>query len=99
MTTRRLFISALGGVAALALSLAPGASASNVSIGSTMLSYYAAPGEVNRVTIAYTNGAFVVTDQFATLEARSGCTRIDIHRARCPGQPTARSEEHTSELQ
>jgi Ca2+-binding RTX toxin-like protein len=88
MTTKRIFMGALG-AATLALSLAPGASASNVRAGTNSVAYYAAQGEVNRVTIGYSNGAYVVTDLYATLQAQSGCTRVSVHVARCPGQPNA----------
>lgn len=51
------------------------------------ISFDAAPGETNDVTVTHESGAFVVRDSTATITNASGCTLVDQHTARCETPP------------
>ncbi|HEY1596409.1 MAG TPA: hypothetical protein VGF74_13510, partial [Thermoleophilaceae bacterium] len=69
-----------GGMAAHA---AP-AAASTVQLDGPTLTYDAAPGESNRLTIAGSGGSLTVTDTGATVTAGPGCSSISSTKASCP---------------
>ena len=56
--------------------------------------YVAAPGERNRLLVAYAGDArsVVVSDPGATIAASGSCVAIDAHTARCTARPGARVE-------
>jgi hypothetical protein len=56
------------------------------------LFYVAAPGEVNRLTVAVAGTTFAVTDPGAVIGAGPGCHAIDAHRATCTGDGEAVAE-------
>jgi Ca2+-binding RTX toxin-like protein len=60
------------------------------------LTYTAAPGEANRLSIAAEAGALIVRDDRARVKPGSSCTAFGVHAARC--RPGARSGEATSVL-
>jgi Ca2+-binding RTX toxin-like protein len=50
-------------------------------------SFAAAPGEVNRVTVAREGDVFVIRDAGAALQAQAPCQSVDANTARCPVTP------------
>jgi Ca2+-binding RTX toxin-like protein len=69
-----------GGMAAQA---AP-AAASTVALDGPTLTYDAAPGEANRLTISASGSNLSVTDSGATVTAGPGCSSISSTKASCP---------------
>src|SRR5829696_3376472 len=61
-------------------------------IATKQLQFAAAPGEANRVTLAVTDGRYVLTDEGAALEARGPCTLEATNRASCPAPGLARAQ-------
>ncbi|MDX6677969.1 MAG: hypothetical protein QOE31_2021 [Solirubrobacteraceae bacterium] len=49
----------------------------------SQISYVAAPGERNAVTIEAAHGTWVIRDSAATIHIGAGCTLVDEHAARC----------------
>jgi len=74
-----------GGMAANA---AP-AAASTVALDGPTLTYDAAPGEANRVTVTQAGGVLTVTDTGATVTAGSGCSVVTSTKATCPATGVA----------
>jgi hypothetical protein len=65
------------------LLLAPATAGASVVYGDNQnVTFQAAPGESNRVTVTGA-GVLVVTDAGAPLAAGSGCTPVDVHTAEC----------------
>ncbi len=70
----------LTAVAVLALAAPAAASTALVNGGIT---YFAAPGEQNDVTIEPTSGGFRISDPGATITAGNACTTVDAHTVLC----------------
>jgi hypothetical protein len=101
---RRRAARAAGAAAVVALGLPSGAGAATVHVGtapearfapygsyaeSEAVFYVAAPGERNRLLVAYARDALsvTVTDPGAVVEAGESCVSIDAHTARCRARP------------
>jgi hypothetical protein len=86
---RRCIAAALA-ASACALAAPAIASAATGGVTGGVLSYNAAPGEVNHLTVTFNNGNFILNDSgAATLTAGSGCT-LDTHQLKtvdCPYYP------------
>ncbi len=83
---------ARGLTAALALAalaaLAPAsASASTAVIGNGTLSYFAASGEANVLTVALSGGDYVLSDPGAGITPGAGCRLLTTHQVACGAQP------------
>src|SRR2546430_2880276 len=72
----------------LAVAAAP-AAASTVQLDGPTLTYDAAPGEWNRLTISSAGGTLTVTDTGATVTAGPGCTSASSTKATCPATGVA----------
>jgi Ca2+-binding RTX toxin-like protein len=81
---RRWAIAAVTGGAMAALALPATASAGTVSITGSTLTYSAAAGEPNEITIEKDASVFRVTDAGATATAGTGCNQRSLHRVNCP---------------
>jgi hypothetical protein len=73
-------------VAALAAGLAwlPSSASAATVRSDGRITFTAAPGEHNRLTIGTDRRGTVFTDAGAVVVARGDCTRVTLHRARCP---------------
>jgi Ca2+-binding RTX toxin-like protein len=69
---------------AVFFSFVPSADAATVSVDHGRVTYEAAPGEANRLTVGLEGKHYVVNDSGADLTAGSGCTPTSPHEARCP---------------
>ena len=80
-----------GLLAALALTalaaLAPAsASASTAVIGNGTLSYFAANGEANVLTVALSGGDYILSDSGASITPGAGCHLLTVHQVACGAQ-------------
>jgi RTX calcium-binding nonapeptide repeat (4 copies) len=84
--------------AALLLTLAAAADAATVTVRPAgqydEVHYGAAPGETNRVLVAYAGDArsVTITDSGAPITAMAPCVAVDAHTARCTKRPEATVE-------
>ena len=99
-TVRNSLLSVLVAVAALGanMAMASPAAASTVQIDGATLTYDAAPGESNRLTLSVANGTVTVTDTGATMTAGSGCTFISSTKATCPSLGLAAMAVSTGDM-
>jgi len=68
--------------------LAPAsASASTAVIGNGTLSYFAASGEANVLTVQLSGGDYVLSDSGANITASSGCRTLTVHQVVCGAAP------------
>jgi len=68
--------------------LAPGsASASTAVIGNGTLSYFAASGEANVLTVALSGGDYILSDPGAGITPGAGCHLLTMHQVACGAQP------------
>ncbi len=68
--------------------LAPAsASASTAVIGNGTLSYFAASGEANVLTVQLSGGDYVLSDSGASITASSGCRTLTVHQVVCGAAP------------
>ena len=84
--TRRRGVVGLLSAASLCLAFLCGPTAAfggTASVTAGQLSYVAAPGEANDVTVSFANGAYIVRDDGAPVSAASGCTSVTANTARC----------------
>src|SRR5919204_5356142 len=65
------------------------AAASTVQLDGATLTYDAAPGESNRLTISSTGGTLTVTDTGATVSVGAGCSSVSSTKATCPAAGAA----------
>jgi Ca2+-binding RTX toxin-like protein len=70
-------------LALAALGATSQAEAATVSVADGKLSYTAASGETNKVTIANMGGSYDVLDTYAPVEAGPGCSQVTSRRAVC----------------
>ena len=63
--------------------LVPATDAAKVKVDGGRVTYKAAPGEANRVTVDRAGKRYVVKDAGAELAAGKGCTAVSPHEARC----------------
>src|SRR3954468_5383871 len=89
---RRTLYACLLAVAVAVLAPA-GADAATVSLNGSAVSYDAAPGEANNITVTYASGAFTITENGAGItvndgDGAGGCT-VAGNVATCPGTDAA----------
>jgi hypothetical protein len=82
----------------MAVAAAAPATASTVQIDGARLTYDAAPGESNRLTLSVANGTVTVTHTGATMTAGSGCTFISSTKATCPSLGLAAMSVSTGDM-
>ena len=94
---RRLSLAIIAAAAALML-LPAGALASFASVSFSTLSYTAAAGETNNLTIELSAGNYVLTDTGATITAAAGCTAVTANKVSCPGATIANFNVSLSDM-
>ena len=65
------------------------AAASTVQVDGSSITYDAAPGEANRLTVTQWYGTLTFTDSGATVGAGPGCTAVSSTKATCPSAGVA----------
>jgi Ca2+-binding RTX toxin-like protein len=81
----------------LATGAAP-AAASTVQLDGPTLTYDAAPGESNRLTVSSSGGTLTVTDTGATVTAGPGCTSSSSTKATCPSASVTTMDISTGDM-
>lgn len=74
------------------------AAASTVQLDGATLTYDAAPGEANRLTVSSSGGTLTVTDTGATVTAGAGCTFVSATKATCPAAGVAAMAISTGDM-
>jgi Ca2+-binding RTX toxin-like protein len=99
-TLRNSLLSLLVAVAAFGTNMAAAApaAASTVQVDGATLTYDAAPGEANRLTLSVANGTVTVTDTGATVSVGSGCTLVSATKATCPSLGLAAMSVSTGDM-
>lgn len=83
---RRTHIATLAAVVAGTLGTPAAAMAGTVSVRDGVVSYAAAAGERNTVTVTEVDARTVQIRDSAPVLASTGCVRTDLHAARCSGE-------------
>jgi len=99
-TLRNSVLSAVVAFAALGanMAMATPASASTVQIDGATLTYDAAPGEANRLTLSVASGTVTATDTGATMTVGSGCTLVSSTKATCSSLGLAAMSVSTGDM-
>jgi Ca2+-binding RTX toxin-like protein len=87
----------LGGFGANLAGAAP-AAASTVQLDGATLTYDAAPGESNRLTISPAGSTLTVADTGATVNVGPGCTSVSSTQATCPAPGVAAMAVSTGDM-
>ena len=92
-----LAVVALAGFGAHLAGAAP-AAASTLQLDGATLTYDAAPGESNRVTVSAAGDALTVTDTGAAVRVGAGCTSVSSTQATCPAAGVAAMAVSTGDM-